>query len=72
MGNFDINMVTKASTDHTDTFACDACGFKYASEDLAQKCEHACSTQGICRSDVAKQALAEIEPADTKSHEDAP
>lgn len=64
-------MVTKATTDHADTFACDACGFKYASEDLAQKCETACNTQGICRSDVAKQALAEIEPTDTNSHEDA-
>lgn len=63
-------MVTKSIVNNTDAFACDACGFKYASEDLAQTCEDACNTQGICRSDVAKQALAEIEAANMDSRKD--
>lgn len=50
-------MVTKSTTDYSETYACDACGFKYASEDLAKKCEEACETKGICRSDVAKHAM---------------
>ena len=62
-------MVTKSVENSAETFVCDACGFKYASEDLAQTCEEACTEQGICRNDVAKQALVESEPSDTNHHE---
>ena len=38
-------------------FACKQCGFKYQKEEQAQACEDSCANRGICRTDLAKQAI---------------
>jgi hypothetical protein len=50
-------MVQIIEKDGKTLFACEQCGFRYHEERLAGECEKACVHQGICRTDIAKQAI---------------
>lgn len=58
--NNENNMVQKITKGNQDSYVCEECGFKYQDQSSAQECEEACKTKGICRSDLAKKALAEV------------
>lgn len=50
-------MVQKVNADGRDIYVCEKCGFKYPAVNMAKACEEACVTKGICRSDIATQAI---------------
>jgi len=50
-------MVKTVEKDDKTLFTCEQCGFQYLETQYAQECEDACAKRGICRTDVAKQAI---------------
>ncbi len=50
-------MVKTTEKDGEMLFTCEQCGFQYREEQQAKECEHACADRGICRTDIAKQAV---------------
>ncbi|MEK7183459.1 MAG: hypothetical protein AAB776_02370 [Patescibacteria group bacterium] len=50
-------MVKTTKKDGGTLFTCEQCGFQYREEHQAQECEYACVNHGICRTDIAKQAV---------------
>ncbi len=46
-------MVRKAS----GLFQCEKCGFKYASRELAKKCEEFCTKHRACSLEITKHAV---------------
>lgn len=50
-------MVKSISQDNKPLYQCEACGFHYESEDLANQCEQWCTTQNSCNVEITKHAL---------------
>ncbi|MBI3305276.1 hypothetical protein HYZ80_03075 [Candidatus Parcubacteria bacterium] len=50
--------MVKTLTDQNRTlFACEACGFRYPTEDLAQRCEAWCREHRSCNLEIIKYGL---------------
>jgi len=50
-------MVVEIKKDNKTYFKCENCSFVYEKKELAEKCEEFCNKNGMCNSDLAKQAV---------------